>query len=570
MKTDDPSMRVTSDGHPDEDLLFLAIERELAPEEAAQVEKHLGACWECRVRLEEIQKGILAFMEYREKRFAPMLPKPPNRYRNFAGRLQTVSQESAAPKSILNWLRERWNRSVHFLLPSQLKWASVVAAVTAVALLYVQVINPPLLSADQLLTRAEAAQDLRMTEKPGASRIVRQTVQITLDGQTTVKTFTWAAGRTNPSAHWGSEPTWNVPLTASGFAEWRRSLDDKTDKVKRSGGFWLLETVAPHDFIRDALLTVRAADFHPIEQRLRFQDDRELTIKELGLEIQEQAPSVRQSVSKRERPPTAQATPIPKPLSVAVNLDETELLLRYELFKHQWDLGEELAISQSGDEVVLSGTVSSQEREANLRIALGSLQHLRVETNAPNITSLPVPSSRSSRPNLTPASAPLLESVLANSFASKEEQSAFVNDSLAASEAAIAHSWALKRLADRYNDSQMRKLSEDSRLKLAEMLQAHLRQIKQSNAALNRLFSLLPAVLGSVTASPGDWRDGVLALFVQVQRQDHAVTALLAGTPRKTQELSAATTDFDSSHRSVDILLRTLDDIKLDSRERDR
>ena len=203
MKTEDPSMLFTSDGHPDENLLFLAIERELTPEEAAQVEGHLGACWTCRVRSEEMQKGISAFMDYREKRFAPMLPPPPKGYRDFAGRLRSVSQESA-PRSALGWLKAMWNRFVHLLFPSQLKWASVVATVMAIVLLYVQVINPPSLSADQLLTRAEAAQDFGVSDKPRRSRIVRQKVQITIDGRTTVKTFTWATGGTIPSAHWGA------------------------------------------------------------------------------------------------------------------------------------------------------------------------------------------------------------------------------------------------------------------------------------------------------------------------------------------------------------------------------
>ena len=571
MKTEDPSMLFTSDGHPDENLLFLAIERELTPEEAAQVEGHLGACWSCRVRSEEMQKGISAFMDYREKRFAPMLPPPPNGYRDFAGRLQSVSQESAAPQSALARLKAIWNRLVHFLFPSQLKWASVVAVVMAMVVLYVQVINPPSLSADQLLTRAEAAQDFGVSDKPGRSRIVRQTVQITIDGQTTVKTFTWATGGTIPSVHWGAEQTWNAPLTATGFAEWRRSLDEKTDKVKRSGGLWLLETTTPHNFIQEALLTVREADFHPVEQRLRFRDDRELTIKELGFDIQDQAPRIPESVSKQEPRATAQATaqvtgsPAPRP--AAVNLDETELQLRYELFKHQWDLGEELAISQSGDDVVLSGTVSSQERETNVRAALSTLQQVRVETNAPNIKSLPAPSPRSSTPTPTPAGAPLLQSVLEDAFPSKEDQSAFVEESLAASEAAISHAWALKRLADRYDDSQIRKLSQDARQKLAEMLQGHLQQLNQSNAALDRLLSLLPPSSESVKTSARDWRNGVLALFGQVERQDHAVTAFLARTPRRTQDLSATTADFQSSHRTVGFLLRSLDNIKLDSTE---
>jgi len=570
MKTDDPSMRFTPDIHPDEDLLFLAIERELAPEEAHRVEEHLGACWSCRVRSEEMQKGISAFMEYREKRYAPMLPGPPKGYRNFVGQLSQASQESAIRESTLGRLKGLWNRLLRFSLPRRLTWASLVAVAMAMVLLYVQVINPPSLSADQLLMRAEAAQnEPGMADKSRGIRIVRQTVQITIDGQSTVKTFTWTTARMNPPAPWGGEQTWNAPLTAAGFAGWRRSLDQKTDTVRRIGGLWRLETIAPHHVIQEASLTMRAADFHPIEQRLRFRDDRELTVKELKFEIQEPVPSVRESDSKTDSPATTKETANPEPL--AGNLDETELQLRYELFNHQWDLGEDLTITESSDNVVLSGTVSSQEREADLRASLGGLPNVRLDTTAPAAKTPSAQSSPSRSANPQPASAPLIASLLEKDFASREDQAAFVDESLAASDETVSHAWALKRLADRYDESQIRKLVPESRSKLLEMLHAHLRQLSQSNALLDRLLSLLPSGSGRPIAMPaGDWQSGVLELFAQVQRQDHAVTSLLAGMPRKTQELSAATTDFDSSHRSVNILLRTLDDIKLDSRERDR
>ena len=41
-----------ADGHPDENQLLLALERELPLNDAARVEKHLGNCWSCRARYE--------------------------------------------------------------------------------------------------------------------------------------------------------------------------------------------------------------------------------------------------------------------------------------------------------------------------------------------------------------------------------------------------------------------------------------------------------------------------------------------------------------------------------------
>jgi hypothetical protein len=73
------------DGHPDENDLLLALERELPPEEIEEIEKHLGECWSCRARFEEMQRGILVFVEYREDRYLPPLEGPPNAFRSFPG-----------------------------------------------------------------------------------------------------------------------------------------------------------------------------------------------------------------------------------------------------------------------------------------------------------------------------------------------------------------------------------------------------------------------------------------------------------------------------------------------------
>ena len=68
MNSDTKATLLMADGHPDENQLFLALERELTPDEMADVARHLGTCWTCRARFDEMQRGILAFVEYREKR----------------------------------------------------------------------------------------------------------------------------------------------------------------------------------------------------------------------------------------------------------------------------------------------------------------------------------------------------------------------------------------------------------------------------------------------------------------------------------------------------------------------
>src|SRR5262252_11171221 len=95
-------------GHPDENQLLLALERELSPEEAEEVEHHLGSCWSCRARSHEMQRGILAFVEYREKRYLPSLESPPQDFRGFPGQLKNLAKESRSRELFAGIWRIVW------------------------------------------------------------------------------------------------------------------------------------------------------------------------------------------------------------------------------------------------------------------------------------------------------------------------------------------------------------------------------------------------------------------------------------------------------------------------------
>src|SRR5215472_15844181 len=82
-----------ADRHPDETQLLLALERELPPAEAAAVERHIGTCWECRARSEEIHRGIFAFVEYRDKLYLPELESAPGDFRERPSLLNKAAAE---------------------------------------------------------------------------------------------------------------------------------------------------------------------------------------------------------------------------------------------------------------------------------------------------------------------------------------------------------------------------------------------------------------------------------------------------------------------------------------------
>jgi hypothetical protein len=548
------------DGHPDEDQLLLALERELPIEDAARIERHLGNCWSCRARFDEMQRGILAFVEYREKRYLPSLAKPPADFANFPNQLRTVLSESAA-SSLLGSL---WRKlTALFALPKQVRWASLVATTLAVVILWIDVFNPPAVSANELLARARAAQNpLGSSSKSAPQRVVHQRVQIRGGTQTIVKDFEWKIGDSGHRPLWGTEQelrAWNAPMTAEGFSDWRNSLQDRKDNIKRSGRLLTLDTVAGQNFIKEAWIVVRADDFHPIAQHLRFADDQQLDFTELVFQVDD-IPKPMPASSFQTVAPAK--TPKAAPLPSRAELDETELQLRYILFKNQWGLGDDLAIGRTSSQVTLSGIVSSKEREKAMHATLSTLPHLRFLIEQPSVSSAQAANSSASvtMGDQVASSAPLLKDTLEKAFASRDERLNFVDRCLADSDAALSHAWALKRLVDRYSEAEEQRLKPDSEGKLREMLRAHLRELGSATSRLEPLLDLLPASSAAEPIRPSGWRAGILALFAAVQQQDHLVASLVAVSHSNRPDRATSSDDLRSTHRAIALLLTGLKD----------
>ena len=570
MNTETEKLSFGTGGHPDENQLLLALERELSLEEAARVEQHLGNCWSCRARSSEIQSGILAFVEYREKRYLPSLESPPHDFGGFPGKLGRIAAADKPDGLALRIWRSIWR----FVTSSnQVKWVSATAAIMVVVIFWTQVLlNPSTVSASEFLARATAAQNPGTQEKNQVSRTAHQRVRITNGRQTVVRAFEWTVGRPIPQARWQAkaEPSnWNTPLTANGFAGWRDSVSTKRDKVKRSGDRWTLETIAVNDLVKEAWLVVRASDFHPLEQHIRFADDRQLDFEELAFEISTpQRPASESAAPARISPNSPTKTPKVASEPTA-DLNETELELRYAMFAKQWDLGEDLLIARTPSGVALSGTASSGDRAASMQSILSGLPNVQISITAPAAVDRPTASNPSVPGKSAPASStPLLKDALDGAFTSPEQRREFVDLCLSASDTEVSHAWALKKLVDRYSESEERLLKTESQDKLREMLRTHLQQLADANAGLDPLIKLLPSSRAQKLDVPGNWRTSILALFAQVQQQDSLVARLVPGTQANGQDAAAASGNLRSVHQAIDTLLAGLDNLEVGSQRK--
>lgn len=559
MNQDIRPVSFAADGHPGEDQLLLALERELPNDDAARVEQHLGNCWSCRARSDEMQRGILAFVEYREKRYLPALPTPPQNTGGFRDRLRRLKGESD-PVGLHASL---WRRLVGLLAwPRQVKWISAVAAAMAFVIFWVYVlIDPRTVSANEFLSRAAVAQNPpTSSERPSQRRVAHQKIRIRNGKQTVIRDFEWNVGSPIQQARWvaQADPTlWDTPLTAEGFANWRESLAGKQDKVRRSGHLLTLATTTDQGRIKQAQITVREDDFHPLEQHLRFKDEQQLEITELSFQITGEAQS--QAAGLQTGSPAKRGA---GPVLPPANLDEVELQLRYTLFTNQWDLGEDLSIGRASGRVILSGTVSSPEREKAMQATLSTLPNIQLSIDRPASNAQIARSAGASAPrDLSFSSTPLLRDVLANTFSSRDERLAFVDRCLSDSDTALAHAWALKRLVDRYGEAEERQLKPESEAKFREMLRSHLHQLSRASSGLDPLLELLPSSDTAVPVVPSDWRARIRSLFAVVQRQDRLTASLVVGSETQGQNIATVSAEFLSAHQAISALLAGLKDL---------
>jgi hypothetical protein len=536
-----------ADQHPDETQLLLALERELPPTEIAAVEQHIGTCWECRARYHEMHRGILAFVEYRDKLYLPELEPAPQDFRRFPWLLNKAAAEGHKA-GLLDRIGSRVRSFFSFTRVSvQARWVTATAGIMAVVFLWTQVLSPTALSASELLTKAAQSQNPPAT----THRKVRQKVRVKSGKAATVREFQWETGSPIPGAKWGTDPeNWTAPMTAEGFSQWHDSLAAPKDKVKKSGDRWTLDTVAPAGPIKEASIVIHTGDFHPIEQHIRFLDDRRVDLEEVSFEMDEQTPAASPAPRVRPAAPSVTTKSQTAAASPAVNLDEAELELRYEMFVQHLDDDEDLQISRAADTVVVSGIASSVERLHQLQAALASLSGVRLIISAPG-SAVGGPAPAPSQKTPKGFSVPLLKDRLDSAFASAAARRDFVDSCLSISDSALSHAWAVKKLADRYTDTDRHALKPESQAKLDEMLRGHLEQTAAANAELNSLLDLLPPPQTPRAAAPlVSLRADVAALFDLVQRQDSLVAALVAGT-QTTDTASSAADKFRAGHQTI-------------------
>lgn len=659
----------TPDGHPSGDALLLYVDGELATKEAGNVRAHLEACWSCRVRTEKVQEAISSFIDYRNTVLKPLIEQPPHGWRGFDGKLGRLAAESGkrSPFSIVFGSLGRFFSVKHlFVMPRHMARAAAGLLIAVIiAALVIRFKQEPTVSASELLRHATAAhvtqirattqpvvyQKLQVRRKDQASSreetinleiwndtansrfrqslvdmSTRQFLPVTNDSET-IK-IDHREGASVPVVLAELEQVLQAnqmdpkrPLSSVAYQAWRNSLSQKNEEVTRtqlSGGIQALtlRTVPTGQVavgqITEAMLVVRAEDWHPVEQRLHVRGDggdRVYELTETAFEIVTLT-ALSPEIFAESKPVASLPTPsvippsTPTPLLSANNLQPIPLMitpvvrpvatadLEVEVLRllnqAGADLGEQVITTRTGDGILqVTGIVETDQRKSEIIHALQPIMnnpavHVEIKTVAEAVAqqqgrqtgAVPPPAATKQKVEIA-SDAIAAEGELLTYFAREggradEAARQYAARMVGQSRRAMSHVYALKRLRGQFTPEQLRLLSPEARSKLRALIRSHARAYQSESETLRRELQpiFFPAAPGAeahgdpVIADMAGLFRAIEQLFESASANDHVIRSAFAASTEGATTTAIRTPQFWQSLRSAESLAARIQSAK--------
>jgi hypothetical protein len=488
--------RWTTGNHPAPEQLLLAHEGELPREDAEPILAHIHQCWECRARVEGFTRGIAAYVEFRKLHMDPPVTPAPGGWLRLAARMRGAPSR---PETQPDRTWKRVPKNIWLALP----------AMAATAFLVVLMISPARLTATVVFDRAMRAEAEQ--GHPALERVsVRRGGKLLAVDDGVLRAAYIERSR---------------PLSVNPYRKWHDALHEKKDSVTSDGNEIRVETTTGEGTIALARLTVARQDFAPRTKHVELRDG--VTI---DVETVEGASAPAEARSDTATP----ASPEPAPAADSgLDKEEREALemeVRWALRRIDADLGEPLAIDGTGSELVLRGTLDDQARREQIVAALARLPHVatRLELATPDAADLanarPVDSSSSE------TSGPLLGPQFRKDLPDPEARAALVSAALDASHQMLSHTWALRRLAQRYSVMAESALPAGVRASLTRLVAAHEEAIASAAGKAASLWKPYAQLDGRSALSRTDWQEASRRALRSAQAFDHLTARLLAAS----------------------------------------
>lgn len=363
--------------HPSDADLFLYIEDELEARRHTELQKHLSACWECRVRKEGFERGIRNFMEYRRDVLLPSFTPPPPSRRDLHALRSRIHQPPVAmfrmPPPACGW--------------RTMPLASGISMALVIALLATYVLRPPQLTASEFLRNVQQASNRPVPH----SKVKAQRIQIRQGNRSIEREIVHSRGGTMVSA--AADSQWSVllanlpvnmedPLNPAEFVDWHARQRAPQDEIVDGGQTITLISTVPE--LR-ASLVVRSSDWRPIAKEFEIPGQLPIEIRETAFTLRNWRPEPPAPASARVTARAGGATTagparasVERRMGAAVDLDLVELQVREMLRETAADRREVPAIERRNGRVHVTAVAESAARRKELTAALGELSDVEL------------------------------------------------------------------------------------------------------------------------------------------------------------------------------------------------
>jgi hypothetical protein len=512
--------------HPEESLLLRYVDGELPARKMRAIERHLEACWQCRTEIEELQATVADCVRYRKNVLAAHLPPPPNPWpdlaRDFA-RIDALSKGEPWAVRMMQALRA----------PALRPWAITAAAALVLAAgLYYQLRETPAVQAAALLKQAADA----AVGRPAASRTLRirtKSATFTRTLHSRRRPVSDAAEASLEARFEAARYSWEDPLSATSFQNWRNGLASKSDEVRTvpnpqspAESCYQIRTTTPDGDLVVASLLLTATGLEPVEARFEFRDREWVEINEFAdASIRDSAPPAVAHVG----PPPRQVVPSqPAATSSGAASISEELRVMLALHEVGADLGDPVEVSRSEGRIVVGGVGVPAQRQAQIHERLAAMPNVVVHFSEPTTPAVPEPEGE------MPASgaAPKLHTRIEQQFSGRAEFERFSSYMLDRNEAMMARAYALRALAQRFPADHEAALSAQDRQALRNVVREHTEALGREEAAMQRLIQPVLVSMGASAAlrpapAAAGWQSSAEELFRSSRRVEVLLSSVL-------------------------------------------
>lgn len=517
--------------HPGDDQLLRYADGELPDARAAEIRDHLRACWQCRAELEEIERTISECMRYRKVVLDGCLPPPPSPWFDIHRSL-TAIDTSAERRHLALRLFHRLAAA----LRSPSRWVPATAIVVLMAFVVEQFRQAPSVQAAELLRKAVAAADSRPS-KPRRVQIRTRAQRLTrvVGGPSLTNTAATPASMADleslfRTAHY----SWEDPLSAKSFSEWRDQLADKRDEVTSAGDRYKLKTTTGSGELLEATLELSAQDLRAVEGTLQFRHHESVEISELPDVPVPDAPA---STVTDE---TAQLSqPVPDARFTRPATPGEELQVMAALHRLGADLGDPIAVTGSGGHIVVTGIGITPERQQEIRDELKAVPRVTLLFPEPSAEALGHDVSGSSSISVRPGAGPWLAE-MEKQLGGRAAFEQFSDRVLQLADAFMSRAYALRRLAERFPPEREAQMTPQQRELLASLCREHAEALLQNVMDVQgRLQPVLPAggpaAVAQQTAGSAAWQDRAEQLASAARHFETSLVSVLGGTAGETR-----------------------------------